>query len=357
VPDKSESLEEEGGFTMTTRTHVPYPKDELKGIERHLDTWVRRRLITRAEADAIAAFEAGPVERRPRTGTGPLTEALAYLGAALAVAAAGVLLGQVWDDLPTAARIAVPGTLWLALFVAGGRLWEARQPALARLARVLWILSPVALAWCMGVVAMDGLGLRERWPILWIGAAVTAYAGVLYALRPTILHQAVVVVGLSILAGGLFVSAAAIGTAIWCIGFAWILMGWRDLLVGRDATLTIGTVAALFGVTMIPAPAGLWIGLATSAALIGVSVALRQGPMLGLGGIGLFVSTTLTIQHYVQGTTGVAIGLLVAGIAMLVLALLVSRLQPTRWHGARTPRRRPRSTLHRSGPASGRGSG
>jgi tetrahydromethanopterin S-methyltransferase subunit F len=166
-----------------------------------------------------------------------------------------------------------------------------------------------------------------------------------------------VVVGLSILAGGLFVSAAAIGTAIWCIGFAWILMGWRDLLVGRDATLTIGTVAALFGVTMIPASAGLWIWLATSAALIGVSVALRQGPMLGLGGIGLFVSTTLTIQHYVQGTTGVAIGLLVAGIAMLVLALLVSRLQPTRWHLARTPRRRARSTLHRSGPVSGRGSG
>ena len=237
-----------------------------------------------------------------------------------------------WEDLPTAARIAVPGVIWVVLFGLGWRLRDARHPALGRLGRVLWFVSPAPLAWCVTVVAMDGFGLRERWPLLWSGAAVAAYAGGLYVLRPGILHQLGVVVGLAMLASGLFGSAQAIGSAIWVIGIVWILLGWRDLLVGRDSALTIGTVAALLGVTMIPVPAGLWMGLVTSAALIGLSVALRQSPMLALGGIGLFASTIGTIQHHVRGTTGVAIGLLVAGIVMLALALLVSRLRPTRWH-------------------------
>ena len=320
---------------MSARTDLSPPHDGSNQIKRHLDTWVSRRLITRAEADAIAAFEALPGEERARSRMGRLTEALAYLGGALAVAAAGVLLGQVWEDLPTAARIAVPGAIWMVLFGLGWRLREARQPALGRLGSVLWFVSPAALAWCVNVAAMDGFGLRERWPLLWSGAAVSAYAVALYALRPAILHQIALVVGLGMLASGLFGSAQAVGYAIWVIGIAWILLGWRDVLVGRDAALTIGSVAALFGVTMIPVPGGLWIGLVTSAALIGLSVALRQSPMLALGGIGLFASTIGTIQHYVRGTTGVAIGLLVAGIVMLALALLVSRLKPTRWHAGR----------------------
>jgi hypothetical protein len=311
-------------------------------ITRQLDTWVSRRLITRAEADAIAAFEAHPERERARSRMGPLTEALAYLGGALAIAAAGVLVGQVWEDLPTAARVAVPGAIWVTMFAVGWWLRDARHAALGRLGRVLWFLSPAPLAWCVIVVTMDGFGLRERWPLLWSGAAVSAYAAALYALRPAILHQLAVVVGLAMLAGGLFASSQAVGVTIWTIGVAWILLGWRDLLVGRDAALTIGAVAALFGVTMVHAPAGLWMGLATSAALIGVSVALRHSPMLALGGVGLFASTIGTIQHYVRGTTGVAIGLLVAGVVMLALALLVSRLKPMRWHVARKTRGRER---------------
>jgi hypothetical protein len=42
------------------------------------------------------------------------------------------------------------------------------------------------------------------------------------------------------------------------------------------------------------------------------------------------------IQQYVEGTTGIAVGLLVAGVAVLALALVVSRLtSPSRWRASR----------------------
>ena len=79
---------------MSARTDLSPTQDGSNQIERHLDTWVSQRLITRAEADAIVAFEAHPREERARSRMGPLTEALAYLGGALAVAAVGVLLDR-----------------------------------------------------------------------------------------------------------------------------------------------------------------------------------------------------------------------------------------------------------------------
>ena len=70
----------------------------------------------------------------------------------------------------------------------------------------------------------------------------------------------------------------------------------------------------------------------TAAGLIGVSVGIRHTSMLVLGAVGLFFSTFGTIQQYVEGTTGIAIGLLVAGVVVLALALVVSRLtSPSRW--------------------------
>lgn len=315
---------------MSTRTKGPSSEHE-EALRRQLRTWVKHGLISGTEADAVMAYETHPERTRPPSRTGPITEALAYLGAALAVAAAGILIGRIWDDLPLAARIAIPGALWLMLFGAGWALRDAGEPAMTRLHRVAWSLSPVALGWCVGVIAVDGFGATERWPLLWIGAAVAVYATTLYRLRPASAQQLPIVVGLAMIAAGTFEEAWAIGSAISSIGAAWIVLGAQRRLVDAGAALTIGTVASLVGVIWFPTPAAFWIGLAASAGLIGLSVAVRHGPMLALGAIGLFASTTATIQHFVRGSIGVAIGFLAAGLAIIGLAVAVSRLHPTRW--------------------------
>ena len=303
-------------------------------LTQRLDIWVAERVISRADADAIAAFES----RRPTVpegrGVTPVTEALAYLGAALAIAAGATVLGGEWDGLSTAGRIAVPGTIWLVLFGVGWSIRGATSPPRVRLARILWFLSAAALTWTVGSVVVDGFR-AERWP-LWGGAAVVLFAGALYLARPSTLQQLALVGGLILLAVGLAEDSwTAMGVAFWAIGAAWILLGWRRLLVEPGSASTVGSLLVLVGALLISAEheeVGAWFSVLTAAGLIGVSVGIRHTSMLVLGAVGLFFSTFGTIQQYVEGTTGIAIGLLVAGVVVLALALIVSRLtSPSRW--------------------------
>ena len=308
------------------------PDDAI--LTQRLDIWVAERVISRADADAIAAFESRRAPVPGGRGVTPVTEALAYLGAALAIAAGGTVLGGEWDGLSTAGRIAVPGTIWLVLFGVGWSIRGATSPPRVRLARILWFLSAAALTWTVGSVVVDGFR-AERWP-LWGGAAIVLFAGALYLARPSTLQQLALVGGLILLAVGLAEDSwTAMGVAFWAVGAAWILLGWRRLLVEPGSASTVGSLLVLVGALLISAEheeVGAWFSVLTSAGLIGVSVGIRHTSMLVLGAIGLFFSTFGTIQQYVEGTTGIAIGLLVAGVVVLALALIVSRLtSPSRW--------------------------
>jgi hypothetical protein len=315
------------------------PAKEIPNLTERLDAWVAERVISRADADAIAAFESerGP-DHRGRGGITPVAEALAYLGAALAVAAGATVLGGEWQGLPTAARIVIPGTICLALFVAGWWIRDATSPPLARLARVLWFLSAAALAWTVGSVVAEGFE-AEGWP-LWSGVAVVFYAGALYLARPGTLQQLALAGGLVLLAVGLTEgSATATGAAFLAIGGVWILLGWRRLLVQPGAASTVGSILVLFGAlwfSIDEEEVGAWLSVLAAAGLIGISVGIRHTGMLVLGAVGLFFATFGTIQQYVDGTTGIAIGLLVAGVVVLALAVIASRL--TRWRTDRAPR-------------------
>ena len=308
--------------------------EESPNLARRLDTWVAERVISREDADAIAAFESrrAPVPRDH--GVTPVTEALAYLGAALAVAAGGTVVGGEWDSLSTAGRIAVPGTIWLVLFGVGWWIRGATSPPQARLGRVLWFLSAASLAWTVSSVVANGFR-AERWPV-WSGAAVVLFAGALYLARPGTLQQLALVGGVILLAVGLAEdSATARGVWFWALGATWILLGWRRLLVQPGTASTVGSLLVLIGALFFSIQheeVGAWLSVLTAAGLIAVSVGIRHTAMLVLGAIGLFFSMFGTIQQYVEGTTGIAIGLLVAGVVVLALALIVSRLtSPSRW--------------------------
>lgn len=335
--------------------HRPTRPEELKvapppaqsadeaGLVHRLDVWVAERVISRADADAIAAFESRRAPVPGGRGVTPVTEALAYLGAALAVAAGGTVVGGEWDGLSTAERIAVPGSIWLVLFGVGWSIRSATSPPRVRLARILWFLSAAALAWTVGSVVVDGFR-AERWP-LWGGAAVVFFAGALYLARPSTLQQLALVGGVILLAVGLTEdSLAATGVAYWAVGVVWILLGWRRLLVQPGTASTVGSLLVLVGALLISTQreeVGAWFSVLTAAGLIGVSVGIRHTSMLVLGAVGLFFSTFGTIQQYVEGTTGIAIGLLVAGVVVLALALIVSRLtSPTRWRTDGSERKR-----------------
>ena len=108
----------------------------------------------------------------------------------------------------------------------------------------------------------------------------------------------------------------------------WVLLGWRELLVDAGAAVTIGSILVLFGAMFVAIGekvAGTWLAVVSSAGLIGAGVGLRHTAVMVLGTIGLFFSTFGAIQQYVEGSTGVAVGLLVAGVLVLAVALVVGR--------------------------------
>jgi hypothetical protein len=322
---------------MHPRTRIPAAVDHpLHDLDRRLDTWTKEHLISRDEAGAIWAFEAyrlgRPDTRKVRTT--PLTEALAYLGVALAVAALGVILGRVWQDLPTAAQIAIPGLVALALLVVGWATRRSSDPAVARVSHVAWFASAGAVAWFVAELTVEAFGATHRWPVLWTGVATAGYAAALYVARPAALQHVALLVGLALVAGGaLFDSPLAVWSVIWVLGLLWIVLGWRGLLAGRTTAYTVGTIVALASAVAVPGSAGrglMWLAVVNAAALIAAAVALRQTPMLVLASIGLFQATVGAIGRYLGGGLGAAVGLLVAGVAVLLVALLVSRRRPAR---------------------------
>jgi hypothetical protein len=64
----------------------------------------------------------------------------------------------------------------------------------------------------------------------------------------------------------------------------------------------------------------------SSAGLIGAGAGLRHTGLMVIGTIALFFSTIGTIELYVEGTTGIAVGLLVAGALVSAVAVAVWRL-------------------------------
>ena len=318
-------------------------------LSERLDAWVREGLITRSEADGIAAFEAHPGRISDRTAASPGTaaqvgrasasEGLAYLGVALGIAAIGTLLGRVWGDLSTPARIAIPAVAAVALFVLGWRLRDAAPGPLERLSSISWFFCTAALGWAAAVTVGDGLGLQERATFLAIGGVVVLSAGALYFVRPVTILQLAVLTGAMFLAIGIgWGTATGIGWIFWIVGVGWILLGARDLLVDAPAALSMGTVVVLVGCALIATGStdvGTWVGLLSSVGLIGASVALRSQQMLVLGVIGLFFSTLAVVQVYVEGATGIAIGLLAAAVVVLAAAFAVSRFDPTAWRRRR----------------------
>ena len=70
--------------------------------------------------------------------------------------------------------------------------------------------------------------------------------------------------------------------------------------------------------------AGLWLGLATAVVFLVASVIGRERVLLGFGAAGLFVFLLRTIQAYLGGG-GMVAGLAIAGIVVLVTALMLAR--------------------------------
>jgi hypothetical protein len=142
------------------------------------------------------------------------------------------------------------------------------------------------------------------------------------------IQQLALFVGLLVTVNQLVVSQFSHSVIAVALGAAWVVLGWRELVVPRRPALWFGSAAAMIGAMSAGSDElaiGFVLGLVVAVALIAASVALREPVMLAVGVLGLFQSSIRTIGHYFHGSIAMPIALALAGGVAFAAALVLAR--------------------------------
>lgn len=319
----------------------PAPTRPVDDLDERLDRWVGDDLLTAdqasairaAEAERLAAFEAAsPPSRIPM-----VAEALAYLGGTLVIIAALVVVGRSWEDLGTAARVALPLGAGAVVTAAGAWLRQVRppEPAYLRATSLLWLLGAGGIAAATGIWLADGLQWTEAGDVAAVVALVSATVGGVmlvlhrYPLQLTAFAVAVAIAGATRLEelggrGG----GVAIGWWLWGLGLVGLVIGWKRWLEPvSEVSELLGAVGALVGPWMIVGhewvAVGYALGIATALALLAASIPTWRPIHAAAGVIGLLMFVTGAILHATEGAAAAPVALLVAGLLVLAAAAAI----------------------------------
>lgn len=310
-------------------------------IDRQLADWVAADLISDEQARCIAAYEgqsgavvpAGQGDRRSFTSP---AEAIGYVGAALALGAIALMLGDLWRELLVAGRLALVAVLTLAMFGAGLALRSSGSRAMQRLTSVLFAATVAGVGWFVAVLTTD------VWELTWserpavIAGAMALVALPLYVWRPRALPQLVLVGSLAVAAAASLDLVSPIepgvswrGLAVATVGVAWFLLAFGGWLAPRTVGEVSGAVVTSIGVQMASIGDARVIALCAGLVLAGVLVglALRYDALhhLVIGALALFAFSPQLVFELFGDAMGAPATLLLIGILLVLLAVGLGR--------------------------------
>lgn len=303
-------------------------------LEEELERWVAAAVITPAQADAIRRLEAEVAHPIPPRSRIPLVaEALGFLGGALTVTACVVATSRLWDRFSTATRLTLVGVVALLLIVAGRLVHRDDEPALAHLGSFLWVLATGTVAFWAAILAVDGLGWKGADAVFVVGTGASVAAVVLWAWRPAPLQHVATLLALAVALGGAagqvdHVGGRFIGIALWALGATWIVLAWAGVV--RPAPLAYAVGGALVIVAgRIMGSETPWLdvlSVLTALVLLAASVPTRSMALLWAGVAGVFVSVPIAISKHFGDSLGAPAVLFLAGVALIGVAVVASRL-------------------------------
>lgn len=301
-----------------------------------LRRWQDDGIITPEQAAVMATSTGGAVSLDtgeptvvPRRGS-LVVEALGYLGGAIVVAAAMLIAGWYWEDLATGWRLTLVGGATMALLGAGAVVPQDGDEAGERLRAVLWFGSTGACAGFLAVLAVDALHLDGEDAFLLIASGTAAYAFVPWFASRAMLQQAALMVSLAVAAAAavneLDVTADTPGLGAWGVGVVWALLGWGGIVAHSPLALVYGSATAIIGAMFTAgSDAGTVLTLVTVVAVVGAAMALRDLLLLGVGTLGLLFNVPSAITRWFPDTLAAAYGLLVMGLALVLVAIWIAR--------------------------------
>lgn len=306
----------------------------MDDLDKMLERWTRAGLIAADQAREIRDAEK---RNGPTSGAIPAAaEVIAYVGAISALSAVAFIASRLWPKLDVAGQLGILALATGILWAGGWWLRDDRSPVLRRLANVLWFLSAAGMGWLADSAASDLWDLEDGYALI-IGIALSLYAGALYRWRRTSLQQIAVAGGVGFLCGGFSDLAGGddlFGLILWLAGAGWIALTRAGVLTPRRTGFALGATGVLAGSEAMvfeffetPEGWGLALGLVSAAALLYMSVSFGEMVLLGLGTGGLFLFLAQIIGEYLADGLGGPLALFVAGVALLLVALVTVRLK------------------------------
>jgi len=302
----------------------------VRELEQRLARWVAAGLIDQDAAERIREYERAAASEEARVSVG---EIAVYVGVVLVGVGGFALVGQVWEELRTWARLLLLGVAALLAFLAGIPLLATGRAPLLRAGQSLWLVA-VALAAGAGGVGLDAAGLSER-------AVFLAAAGAGFGLALTVwlfYPQTLPVLGLALGSAvfGLAVGgwpegggARGEGLGIFGAGLVGLLLTEAGLVSPvREGRLGFG-IALLWGPFLVAvSEQEVWaeaLLVAASAALLVLGYLRSALGTVAVAAVGLFAGVlTIVFQHFAQ-EIGAAVALILAGTVLVAGVLLLLR--------------------------------
>jgi hypothetical protein len=318
------------------------------------------RVVEALEAEGLLARE---VEDRSRevveqaltepvgevpAGMPKLVEVVAYLGAALVLAAGFLFVLRSWDDLGDVGQVSFLAAVTLVLAVTGGLTVPSRGTAggvdvRRRLSGTLLTASALLAGVTVNVameVFTDAAFADVYWPGVAAGAVLVAGAAAAYRFSSTAVGLVGMVGGAldvaANLGSGLAPSgddeAIGVGIAVFTVGAAWVLLTELGLFDQRRIARTLGSVVVVLGAQITSFTGGTsWLGYLMSAAVAGVGVWLyltrQDWPYLAAAVTAVTLVVPEAVSDWTEGSLGVVGGVLLAGVTLLVASLAGYRLR------------------------------
>lgn len=300
-------------------------------VAEDLGRWVDAGLIDLETAEAIESFEESRSTEQGEIGRG--MEALAYLGSALVLIAVGLLATEFWDEIAPWGRFGLTAGVTVVLFIAGWLLGRSETVAVARAQTFAWFLTVLGVALTGAVAGGDIAELDGRDAFVVVASISFVAAIVLWMFRRSLLQMVAMGIGAyaTVIASiSRFESAPewVFGLCFAILGSIWLLLTWTGLLEPTRTSYAVGAVGLLL--ISFPEAADMpWplLGLLAGAALMGISVPLKENVLLGLGVLGLFIYIPMTIFELFGETVGVPFALLITGLVLLGVVLVTVRLR------------------------------
>lgn len=301
-------------------------------------------LVPGGEDRALAVVTRELTAEQPAStavGMPKLAEVVAYLGAALVLAAGLLFAFESWDRLGPAGHVAFLVGVAAVLGIAGAITARSGLAAQTRRRLSGTLLTGAALAAGIAVgVAIEDFTEREfnemYWPALAGGAVVAGCSAIAYRVSSTAVGLLGILGGslcaAAILVDGLFPSRLepmTIGVAFMVVAAIWLAFTERDAFDQVTVARALGVSAALFGAQLSISPSS-WIGYLLTGIVAAVAVWLYLSkvdwPYVAVAVVAVTLVVPEMVSDWTDDSLGAVGGVLIAGITLLAASFAGYRL-------------------------------